>query len=241
MKLETVSNIEISSSDGLLVVRLNGGGKALISMKTKINKISASVCIIFLSVAGSYAWGQGYTKPYMPPPAAISVLTKLYPEANLEMASTGDLDEDGWEDIAYVVKWRQDDKIVVGILRGAPDKTFEPWAQTKPYEMLQRTPEVSINKKLVYISTMNMGSNSGSWVTYKYSYRAKNFVLIGTDELYRSPRLDIDPGPITTSTVSTNFLSCLRIDVTLEGKKRTEKKSIVDNCKLEELQDFDRY
>ena len=157
-----------------------------------MNKISTSLCMLFLSAAAPDAWSQNYFERYTPPAAATSVLTTLYPEATLEMAAVGDLNDDGWDDIAYVIRWREEQKIVVGVLRGASDKTFEPWAQTKAYEMLQRTPEVQIKKKIFFISTMNTGSNSGSWVTYNYAYREKNFVLIATDELYRSPRLEIE-------------------------------------------------
>jgi hypothetical protein len=174
--------------------------------------------------------------------SAETVIRTIHPGGTIEQVVNGDLDNDGLDDIGYVVSWyapSKDHELVIGVLRGRPDNTFVSWTHTKRFVMGQRSPEVEIRGKSFYISTMTNGLSWGNWETAQYSFRAGGLVLIGEEGLYRSPRLDYEPGPVTTKTTSTNHLSCREISSVTERKKRTESVSKVENCKLRPLEDFE--
>ena len=174
--------------------------------------------------------------------SAEAVIRTIHPDGIIEQVVIGDIDRDGLDDAAYVINWYAPPKgheLVVGVLRGRLDGAFVAWAHTKRFEMGQRPPEITIRAKSLYVSTMTFGLSWGTWEDFQYSFRAGGLVLVGRDWFYRSPRLDIDPGPIKTETTSTNYLTCREIKSVTEGKKRTEFALKVEDCKLHTLEDFE--
>ena len=175
--------------------------------------------------------------------SAATLIRTIHPGGKIEQVVTGDLNNDGLDDVGYVVNWYDPSKgpeLAIGVLRGGPNGTFVPWTRTKRFEMGQRPPEVAIRGKSLYVSTMTTGLSWGNWETAQYSFRSGKLVRVGEDGLYRSPRLDHEPGPVTTKTSSINYLTCREINSVTEGKKkRTEVASKVENCKLRALEDFE--
>lgn len=185
------------------------------------------------------SWVVSPAQSLEPLTSARTVLASLHPGSTIEQIVTGDLDKDGVQDVAYLVRWPAAGAYAVGTLRGTGDNGILHWTHTARLQIDQRLPEIAIKGGSLYVTYMRNGMGWGNWRTLQYSNRASGLVLVGEEVYFRSPRLDFEPGPVKTENVSTNYLTCRQIKSNTENKKRTEVKSNVEDCKLSRLEELD--
>ena len=166
-------------------------------------------------------------------------LESVHPGAKLTSLEVGDLNADGVADLAYIVERLESDEheVCIGVLRGTLDG-FSPWTHTKWFPMGQRSPELSISNQSLFINVFRNGLSWGNWQTDQYSFRNGQLVLIGTEVIYRSPRLEIEAGPVTLERTSTNYLTGIEIRSRSEGGKRSSESV---HHKLERLRPLEQY
>lgn len=171
--------------------------------------------------------------------AAESPIEALHPGAQLESYATGDLDGDGVADLAYLVNFSSDHQYVLGVLRGQAGAPPIPWEQSKRFNPIQRAPEISIEKGSLFVSLFRNTLSDACSYQVQLQHRNGQFALIGREEHRYSPVWDDDPGQRIVTTISTNYLTRVRLTTVKQDAKVTTKREALPKQPLKVLAQFE--
>lgn len=172
------------------------------------------------------------------PPKAKEIIAKLHPTAVIDNADTGDLDNDGIEDLVYVVFWEDSYEHIIGVLQGQTDGAFVPWSQSKIFNPFQRHPEVLIKRGSFFISLFRNSLDYRWSPEVQFKLRNGHFVKIGEEYDEDEGWADESPRPKKSIHSSTNYLTREKIELVKFGKKTTTKKSKIPDQRLQLFENF---